>query len=173
MKITDLFEIIPDYPKPGILFYDINPLLSEDQGLHMITNQFLNHFDGKAIEKVVSIEARGFIFGAALAYAMGVGFVPLRKPKKLPGELLKIEYQKEYGKDFLELQKKALKAGERVILIDDILASGGTLNAGIELINQVGVNLIGIGVVLELLDFKARNRFHNVDLFALHQIGET
>lgn len=174
MNIADLIKPVIDFPKPGILFYDLNPLIYHNQGFQQVIHFFMQQFKGRQIDKVVGIEARGFIFGASLAYALKVGFVPIRKPHKLPGPIYQQAYQLEYGKDILELQQEALRPGERVLIIDDVLASGGTLVTSIHLLQQAQVNIIGCGVVVELTHLKARQRteLSNVDIYALHLISD-
>ena len=141
--LKKLIREIPDYPKPGILFYDLTTLLQDPRGFHSLVDQLCNHYEGKKIDIVAGIEARGFIFAPALAYRLGAGFVPVRKPKKLPWKTTSITYQLEYGSDSLEIHRDAVQAGHRVLLCDDLLATGGTAAAAIGLIRQLGGEGVG------------------------------
>src|SRR5204862_5797617 len=131
--LKKLIREVPDFPKKGILFYDITTLLKDKTGFATLIDALAEHYIEKGVDVVVGIEARGFIFGPALAYRLNAGFVPVRKPKKLPGETHKITYQLEYGSDSLEVHKDAVRPGERVIIVDDLLATGGTCAATIQL----------------------------------------
>ena len=123
--LKKLIREIPDYPKPGILFYDLTTLLQDPRGFHSLVDQLCSHYEGKKIDIVAGIEARGFIFAPALAYRLGAGFVPVRKPRKLPWKTASMTYQLEYGSDSLEIHRDAVQAGHRVLLCDDLLATGG------------------------------------------------
>lgn len=132
--LKKLIREVPDYPKPGILFYDLTTLLKDKTGFRGLIDQLCGHYDGHTIDLVVGIEARGFILAPALAYRMGAGFVPVRKPKKLPAKVAKVSYALEYGTDSLEIHEDAIQKGQRVLLCDDLLATGGTAAAAVQLI---------------------------------------
>ena len=149
-NLKSLIREIPDYPKPGILFYDITTLLKDTAGLKGVLDGLLAQTDGLGIEKVVGIEARGFIFGPALAYALGTGFVPIRKPKKLPAAIESMEYALEYGTDTMEIHRDAIEPGQRVLIVDDVLATGGTAQAAAKLVEKLGGKVAGLGFVIEL-----------------------
>src|SRR5277367_4505870 len=136
--LKKLIREIPDYPKPGILFYDLTTLLQDPRGFHLLVDRLCEHYNGKKVDTVIGIEARGFIFAPALAYRLDAGFVPVRKPKKLPWKTASVTYQLEYGTDSLELHQDVVKSGERVLLCDDLLATGGTAAAAIELVRRLG-----------------------------------
>lgn len=158
MELTDLITDVPDWPKPGIVFKDITPLLRDPGGLAMAVEQMANPFRGKNIELVAGAESRGFIFGTAIAQALSAGFVPIRKPKKLPRQVHSIEYELEYGTDRLEIHADAVPAGARVLLVDDLLATGGTMEACCQLMRDVGADLVGITVLIELAFLGGRRK---------------
>ena len=149
---------VPDYPKPGINFYDITTLLKQPQGLRATVDSFGRLFAGRVIDKVVAIEARGFLFGPQLAYQLGAGFVPVRKPGKLPAETVSQTYELEYGTDQLEMHSDAVVEGERVLIVDDLIATGGTAAATAKLVESCGAVVAGFGFVVELtfLDGRAK-----------------
>jgi adenine phosphoribosyltransferase len=151
-KIQSLIRTIPDYPKPGILFRDITTLLKDANGLQTVVDGLAEAFVNQTIDKVVGIEARGFIIGAALAYKLGVGFVPIRKAGNLPAEKISASYQLEYGSDAMELHIDAINHNERILLIDDLTATGGTAKAALQLIERLGGNVIACGFVVSLPD---------------------
>ncbi|MBD9478816.1 adenine phosphoribosyltransferase [Pseudoxanthomonas sp. PXM02] len=159
---TDLLRDIPDFPKPGILFKDITPVLADAEAFAGAIAAMAEPWRGVALDAVVGIEARGFILGAALARELDVGFVPVRKPGKLPGHTLSLEYGLEYGRDRLEIHADAMPAGARVIVIDDVLATGGTLKAGVQLVEQQGAVVVGTGVLVELGFLHARDAWEHV-----------
>ncbi len=165
--LKKLIREIPDYPKPGILFYDLTTLLQDPRGFHSLVDQLCNHYEGKKIDIVAGIEARGFIFAPALAYRLGAGFVPVRKPKKLPWKTTSITYQLEYGSDSLEIHKDAVAPGHRVLLCDDLLATGGTAAAAIGLIRQLGGEIAGAAFAVELNFLQGRAKLPGVDVFSL------
>ena len=156
MAWTDLLRDIPDFPKPGILFKDITPVLADGDAFADAIAAMAEPWRGVALDAVVGVEARGFILGAALARELDVGFVPVRKPGKLPGETLSQDYGLEYGRDRLEIHADALPAGARVIVVDDVLATGGTLNAALALVERQGARIVGTGVLVELGFLEAR-----------------
>ena len=150
MDLRTLIRDIPDYPKEGILFFDITPLLGDPAGFRQAIDLLAERFADSGATKIVAAEARGFIFGAALAYKMGLGFVPVRKPGKLPYKTVSISYELEYGSDTLCMHEDALLRDEKVLVIDDLLATGGTLSGVIDLVEHFGADIVGIGVVIEL-----------------------
>ncbi|MDZ7344465.1 MAG: adenine phosphoribosyltransferase [candidate division KSB1 bacterium] len=163
---------IKDFPKPGIGFKDITTLLKEPQAFATATNLMAEHFRDKKIQKVVGIESRGFILGAPLALRLGAGFVPARKPKKLPAPTLREEYQLEYGTDAIEIHLDAISKGERVIVVDDLLATGGTASATAKLVGKLGGELLGFAFLIELDFLKGREKLHDVEVFSLIHIHE-
>jgi adenine phosphoribosyltransferase len=166
-SLKGLIREIPDFPKPGILFYDITTLLKNADGLRSVIDQITNHFRDKKVDTVVGIEARGFIFGPAIAYHLGAGFVPVRKPKKLPSEVESYSYDLEYGKDTLEIHRDAVGKGHNVIIADDLLATGGTAEAVVKLVERLGGNVAGLSFVIELEFLKGRERLAGYDVFSL------
>ena len=165
--LKSLIREVPDFPKPGILFYDITTLLKDSQGLHELIDGLGSAYAGKGIDKVVGIEARGFIFAPAVAYAVNAGFVPVRKPNKLPAPAERVEYQLEYGMDALEIHRDAVSPGEHVLIVDDVLATGGTSSAVTKLVEKLGGNVIGLGFVIELAALKGRDKLPGYDIKAL------
>jgi adenine phosphoribosyltransferase len=165
--LKELIRSVPDFPKPGILFYDITTVLKDNVGFAELIDAFAQYYIGKHIDLVLGIEARGFIFGPALAYRLNAGFVPVRKPGKLPAETITVKYDLEYGSDSLQIHKDAIQPGQRVIIVDDLLATGGTMQATIDLVKQMGGEVAGIAVAIELDFLKGRNRFPEYDVFSL------
>src|SRR5580693_6569743 len=153
-----LIREVPDFPKPGILFYDITTLLKDKAGLRGVIDAFCDHYRDAQVDMVLGIEARGFIFAPALAYALGAGFVPVRKPKKLPFDRVSVSYELEYGTDSLEIHKDAIEKGHTVLIVDDLLATGGTAAAVTRLVEQVGGKVAGIGFVIELSFLNGRRK---------------
>jgi len=166
-NLIKLIREVPDYPKPGILFYDLTTLLQDKQGFHQLVDQLCEHYAGKHVDVVAGIEARGFIFAPALAYRLGAGFVPVRKPKKLPWKTSSVTYDLEYGSDTLEIHQDAVKPGEKVLLCDDLLATGGTAAATIKLVRQLGGEVAGAAFAVELTFLKGREKLAGVDVFSL------
>jgi adenine phosphoribosyltransferase len=158
---------VPDFPKPGILFYDITTLLKDAAGLRTVIDAFKNHYEGTAIDTVVGIEARGFIFAPIVAYALGTGFVPVRKPKKLPCEAVREEYQLEYGTDCVEIHKDAILPGQRILVVDDLLATGGTAAAVTRLVGKLGGKVCGVAFVIELGFLHGRDKLDGYDVFSV------
>src|SRR5215472_9137949 len=154
VDLKKLIREIPDFPKPGILFYDITTLLKDGAGLRQTIDGLKEHYGGRGVDMVVGIEARGFIFAPALAYALGAGFIPVRKPKKLPAERLAVNYALEYGTDTLEIHRDAIHAGSRVFIVNDTPTTGGTAKAVTELVEKAGGKVTGVGVVIELTFLK-------------------
>jgi adenine phosphoribosyltransferase len=167
-----LVRTIPDFPKPGILFYDITTLLKDPKGFATLIDALAQYYIDKEINLVLGIEARGFIFGPALAYRLNAGFVPVRKPKKLPGPTARVTYDLEYGSDTLEIHVDAIEPGQRVVLVDDLLATGGTMEATIKLVQQLGGEIAGLGFAIELDFLKGRDRFKDFDVFSLLHYSE-
>ncbi len=165
--LTKLIREVPDHPKPGILFYDLTTLLQDKQGFHQLVDQLCEHYAGKPVDVVAGIEARGFIFAPALAYRLGAGFVPVRKPKKLPWKTSTVTYQLEYGTDSLEIHQDAVKPGDRVLICDDLLATGGTAAATVKLIGQLGGEVAGAAFAVELTFLHGREKLPSVDVFSL------
>lgn len=162
-----LIREIPDYPKPGILFYDLTTLLKDPGGFHLLVDQLCDHNNGNKVDLVAGIEARGFIFAPALAYRLGAGFVPVRKPKKLPSKTASVTYQLEYGTDQLEIHEDAVRRGQRVLICDDLLATGGTASAAVKLIRQLGGEVVGAAFAVELTFLNGRSKLPGVDVFSL------
>lgn len=156
---------VPDFPKQGILFKDITPLLSNPSSLAMAVEVLCNPFRGQNIQAVIGAESRGFIFGTAIAQSLSCGFVPVRKPGKLPSAKLALTYDLEYGQDTLEIHKDGIKRGERCLVVDDLLATGGTMKACCDLVEMLGGQIVGIAVLIELTFLKGRARF---DKYTLH-----
>jgi adenine phosphoribosyltransferase len=165
--LKKLIREVPDYPKPGILFYDLTTLLQDGPGLHMLIDQLCGHYDGAHVDAVVGVEARGFIFAPALAYRLNAGFVPVRKPKKLPRKTVSITYQLEYGTDTLEIHQDAIKPGQRVLISDDLLATGGTAAAAAALVRKLGGEVVGAAFALELTFLNGRAKLPGLDVFSL------
>jgi adenine phosphoribosyltransferase len=150
MNLKSLIREVPDFPKPGINFYDITTLLKDPAGLHAVIDELGAAYAGKEIDIVAGIEARGFIFAPAIAYALNAGFVPVRKPRKLPAATERVEYELEYGTDILEIHKDAIEPGQKVLIVDDVLATGGTAKAVAHLVEKLGGNVAGLSFVMEL-----------------------
>lgn len=161
---------IPDFPKPGILFYDITTLLKDPIGFNEVIEAMAEPFLKKKIDVVCGIESRGFIFGAALANDLGAGFVPLRKPGKLPAKTHKESYSLEYGSDALEIHQDAVLPGQKVLLVDDLLATGGTALAAIQLLRRLKANLVAATFLIELKDLPGRSKLEGVDVVSLLKV---
>ena len=167
MDLKALIREIPDFPKPGILFRDITTLLQDTDGLRYTIDTLAEKCASLAPDYSVGMESRGFIFGAPLAYKMGVGFIPVRKPGKLPAAVHTVEYELEYGTDRLEMHQDALNHGCRVLIVDDLIATGGTAGATANLIQQIGCELVGFAFVIELKDLNGRQRLPEVPIITL------
>jgi adenine phosphoribosyltransferase len=167
-----LLRAVPDFPKPGILFYDITTVLKDKLGFAALIDAFAAHYIGKDVDLVLGIEARGFIFGPALAYRLNAGFVPVRKPKKLPAKTISVTYDLEYGSDKLEIHEDAIEPGQKVVLVDDLLATGGTMEATIHLVKQLGGEIAGLAFAVELDFLKGRDKFPEYDVFSLLHYDE-
>ena len=166
-QLKHMIRECQDFPKPGILFYDITTLLKDKLGFARLIDALTEHYINHDIDLVLGIEARGFIFGPALAYRLNAGFIPVRKPKKLPSEVLQWKYDLEYGQDTLEIHKDAIQPGQRVIICDDLLATGGTARAAAEMVKALGGEIRGMGFVVELDGLKGRDKLKDYDVFSL------
>ncbi|GMN34941.1 hypothetical protein TIFTF001_004998 [Ficus carica] len=166
-RIASAIRVIPNFPKPGIMFQDITTLLLDTKAFKDTIDLFVERYKDKNISVVAGIEARGFIFGPPIALAIGAKFVPMRKPNKLPGEVISEEYSLEYGTDKMEMHVGAVEAGERALVIDDLIATGGTLSAAIRLLERVGVEVVECACVIELPELKGRERLGDKPLFVL------
>lgn len=167
MDLESKIRTVPDFPKKGIKFKDITTLLKDAEALKFCVDTFYEQYKDKRITKVIGIESRGFIVGTALAYRLGVGFVPIRKPGKLPAETIRQEYQLEYGTDAIEIHKDSVQNGERVIIHDDVLATGGTMNAACALVNQLGGEIVGLSFIIELAFLNPRKKLSAYDITSL------
>src|SRR5215472_15447118 len=165
--LKKLIREIPDFPKKGILFYDITTLLKDKLGFATLVDALSEHYLKKDIDLILGMEARGFIFGPALAYRLNAGFVPVRKPGKLPAETAKVSYDLEYGSNTLEIHKDAIEKGQRVIIVDDLLATGGTAAATVQLAKSRGGDVCGLGFVVELDFLNGRDKLQDCDVFSL------
>ena len=164
VQIEGLIRAIPDFPIPGILFRDITPLLSDPTGFKATIDVFVDRYRNAKVDAVVGIEARGYMLGAPVAYRLGAGFVPVRKPGKLPGEKFSEEYALEYGTNTLEIHADAVGHGKRVLVIDDLLATGGTIAATLRLLEKLGAEVVGVAVLIELAALKGREALGGVEL---------
>ena len=162
MPIKSRIRTIPDYPKPGIMFRDITTLLKDPEGLQITLNTLVQRYQTYKIDKVAGIEARGFLLGTPLAYLLGVGFVPIRKKGKLPAETIGHDYELEYGMDHIEIHKDAISAGETILLVDDLLASGGTSGAAVKLIQQMNATIVECCFVIDLPDIGGRKHLESL-----------
>jgi adenine phosphoribosyltransferase len=167
--LKKLIREVPDFPKPGILFYDITTLLRAPAGLRAVIDGLQEHYRETKVDVVMGIEARGFIFAPALAYALGAGFVPVRKPKKLPAETVRVTYDLEYGTDTIEMHKDAVTEGTRVLIVDDLLATGGTAAAAARMVEGAGGVVVGLGFVIELTFLDGRAKLPGRQVFSLLQ----
>ncbi|MBI5863739.1 MAG: adenine phosphoribosyltransferase [Planctomycetes bacterium] len=168
-ELRRLIRDIPDFPKPGILFKDITPLLADAAGLALAVELMAQPFRGRAVDLVVGAESRGFIFGTAVAKALSAGFVPVRKPGKLPSKSHRHEYSLEYGLDALEIHADAIRPNQRVVVIDDLLATGGTVAACCHLVRKLGGNLLGVAVLIELTDLAGRRKLGDTPVLSVLQ----
>ena len=165
--LKKLIREVPDFPKPGINFYDITTLLKDPNGLEEAIDALTEHCRGLDIDTVIGVESRGFIFGAPLAYQLGVGFIPVRKAKKLPSETISVEYELEYGTDSLEMHKDAVGQGHNVLIVDDLLATGGTARAVVDLVEKVGGKVSALLFVVELTFLNGRAKFDGYNVKSL------
>lgn len=167
--LKKLIREVPDFPKAGINFYDITTLLKDAQGLRQTIDALAGGFQGEKIDTVIGVESRGFIFAAPLAYHLNAGFVPVRKPKKLPAAKVSVSYDLEYGQDTLEMHRDAVGEGHRVLIVDDLLATGGTAKAVVELVEQLGGKIVGLLFVVELNFLNGRAKFDGYNVTSLLQ----
>jgi adenine phosphoribosyltransferase len=167
MDLKEKIRVIENFPKEGISFKDITTLIGDGEALKETIDQIVKHLKDKNIDLVVGPEARGFIFGVPVAYALGVGFIPVRKPGKLPGETLSINYGLEYGEDTLEIHKDAIKPGQRVAIVDDLLATGGTVEGVAKLIEQAGGIVASLDFVIELTELNGKGKLKDYDVLSL------
>jgi adenine phosphoribosyltransferase len=165
--IRSFIRDVPDFPQPGITFKDITPLLADGAAFRSTVDLLGGYWDGQRVDRIVGIESRGFILAAPIAYRLGAGLVPVRKAGKLPHVVEHVEYALEYGTDRLEIHRDALRAGERVLVIDDVLATGGTAAAAVQLVEALGAKVIGLGFILELGFLAGRDRLPGLDARAL------
>jgi adenine phosphoribosyltransferase len=166
-NLKQLIREVPDFPKPGINFYDITTLLKDKDGWRAVVEGMRTQYQATGPDIVLGIEARGFIFAPVVAYALNAGFVPMRKPNKLPAEVEKIEYALEYGSDSLEVHRDAIQPGQRVLIVDDVLATGGTAAAAARLVEKLGGEVTGLGFVIELDFLKGRTRLEGRPVWSL------
>jgi adenine phosphoribosyltransferase len=168
--VKELIRDIPDYPEPGVVFRDITPLLGDSQGFGRSITDLGSRFADLSVDRVLGMEARGFIVAAPVAYTIGAGFVPVRKAGKLPWAVVREEYQLEYGRDKLEIHRDAIHPGERILIIDDVLATGGTAAATVRLVEALGGEVVGLGFLLEIGELHGRDRLtgHRVESLALY-----
>ena len=166
---AQLIRNIPDFPIPGVQFKDITPLLADADAFRTVIDQFAERYAAANVDIVVGIEARGYIFAAPLAYRLGAGLVPVRKPGKLPAETIQVEYSLEYGTNTLEMHRDAFSHGARVLLMDDLLATGGTIRAAADLVEQLGGKVVELAFVIELTFLSGRERLANYPVFSLVQ----
>ncbi|WP_179378863.1 adenine phosphoribosyltransferase [Jannaschia marina] len=162
--ILDYIRTIPDFPKPGIMFRDVTTLFADARGMRLCVDQLLDPFAGEEIDAVAGLEARGFILGGAVAHQLGCGFVPIRKKGKLPGETFEQDYALEYGTATVEVHRDALPPGARVLLVDDLLATGGTAQAGISLLERLGTQVVGCAFVIDLPELGGRRALEEMDM---------
>ncbi len=166
-EFIDLIRDVPDFPKPGVVFKDITPVLADPDAFSMLVDQLCEPYEAGSISKVVGIEARGFILATPVAERLGAGFVPIRKPGKLPAEVIRETYELEYGTDALEMHSDALHPGDRVLIVDDVLATGGTAAAAIRLVERLDAEVVGVAVFIELAFLGGRASLNGTDLHAL------
>jgi adenine phosphoribosyltransferase len=162
-----LIREVPNFPKPGILFYDITTLLKDPHALRSIVDELADRYRDKEVSKIIGIESRGFIFGSALAYRLGVGFVPVRKPGKLPADIFEVKYNLEYGANSLAIHRDAVGIGENVLIVDDLLATGGTAAATVNLVRQLGGQIVGLAFLIELTSLRGREQLNDCDVHAM------
>ncbi|PYI53323.1 adenine phosphoribosyltransferase [Paenibacillus flagellatus] len=169
MNLKEHIRVVPDFPQPGIRFKDITTLLNNGPVYKEVIDRLANHYRGQGIDLVAGPEARGFVIGAPLAYALGVGFVPIRKSGKLPGETIEAGYDLEYGKDKLAMHKDSIRPGQKVLIADDLLATGGTISTTINLIRQLGGDIVGAAFLIELTYLNGKDKLEGIDVLSLVQ----
>jgi len=168
----ELIRHVPDFPKKGILFYDITTLLKDGRAFAEVMNSLADRYRDRQVDLVVGIESRGFIFGSALALQLKAGFVPVRKPKKLPAKTLRVTYDLEYGQDSLEIHEDAIQKGQRVLVVDDLLATGGTAAAVLELVRRLGGEVVGVAFLVELEFLNGRKKLPGYDVYTMLKYQE-
>lgn len=166
-ELKKMIREVPDFPKPGILFYDVTTLLKNPTGLQKVVDILAMRYRGAGIQKVLGIESRGFIFAPSVAYNLGAGFVPVRKPGKLPAQTLRLSYDLEYGRDALEIHRDAIESGERVLIVDDLIATGGTAAAAVQMARQLGAEIAGVAFLIELDFLKGREKLQGCEVFSI------
>lgn len=167
MDFASLIRSIPDFPIKGILFRDITTLIRDGDAFQDVIDSMVEHYIDADIDAIAAVEARGWIFGAPLAYELGCGFVPVRKPSKLPAEKISVSYALEYGENTLEMHKDALTPGSKVLLVDDLLATGGSSRAAIDLIEKLGAQVVSVAFLIELVDLKGREKLKGYDVYSM------
>ena len=167
MDYKALIRVVPDFPKPGVLFYDITTLLKDPKAFRNILDELIARYSDKHISKIVGIESRGFILGSPMAYQLDAGFVPVRKPGKLPADCFEVKYNLEYGSNSLAVHRDAIGMGERVLIVDDLLATGGTAAATVNLVRQLGGEIVGLVVLVELQALKGREKLNGCDVHSM------
>ncbi len=167
MDLKTRIREIPDFPKEGILFYDVTTLLKDAEAFKRVVDKMSSFYQGEGIQKVVAMESRGFILGAPVAYSLGAGFVPVRKPGKLPSDVYEARYELEYGSDSLAIHQDAIAPGERVLIVDDLIATGGTVSATVQLIKKLGGVIHGIVFLIELTGLRGRNKLDGYNVISL------
>lgn len=165
--LKNIVRSIPDFPKKGVVFRDITTLLNDRDAFQKTIDIFYERYKDQRVDKVVSVESRGFIFGSLLAYRLAAGFVPIRKPGKLPADKIREQYQLEYGPDAMEIHRDAIERGERVLMHDDLLATGGTVLAACKLVERLGGEIVGLSFLIELKFLRGRERLKNYDIFSI------
>lgn len=171
-NLAKFIRTIPNYPKPGIMFKDITPLLGNAPVFNAVIEVYANHYKNEDVEVIVGPEARGFIFASALAYRMGAGFAPVRKKGKLPHNTYQVTYDLEYGTDTLTIHQDAFPKGSRILICDDLLATGGTIAATIELIEKLGGDIVGIALLIELPELNGREKIGNIPIYSIFEFGD-
>ncbi len=167
MDLKAKIREIPDFPKEGILFYDVTTLLKDAGGFKRVIDKIGSFYEGDGIHKVVAMESRGFIIGAPVAYRLGAGFVPVRKPGKLPSDVYEAKYELEYGADSLSIHQDAIAPGERVLIVDDLIATGGTVAATVQLVKKLGGIIHGVAFLIELTELRGRNKLDGYNVVSL------
>lgn len=166
-RLETLIRDVPDFPQPGIIFKDITPILQDPQGLREAVDAMAEPFRGRDIDVIVGLESRGFIFGAPIAYSMGLGLALVRKQAKLPADKIHIEYDLEYGSNVFEIHRDAIQPGQRVMIVDDLLATGGTMRASIDLVERLGGEVAGLTFLVELSFLNGRQKLQNYDIHSV------
>ena len=167
MDLKSKIRNIPDFPQKGVMFRDVTTLLKDPEAFRYSIQKFKEYYQGKKIDVIVGPESRGFIFGAVLAYKLGISFVPIRKPGKLPHKTISAEFEKEYGKDKMEIHEDAIKKGQKVLVIDDLIATGGTISAATKLIEQLGGEIVECTFIIELPELKGREKIKGYKIFTM------